>query len=63
MIDLTAINEKTIYLVYNADLYNNTGKIETILTTENLFYAKKLCSMNKSFNYSSYPPFCYAKNK
>lgn len=63
MIDLTATNEKTLYVVYNSDLYNDTGEEEIILETENLFSAMKLCRMNKSLEYSSYPPYCYAKNK
>ena len=63
MIDLTATNEKTLFVVYNEELYNNTGETEIILETEIYFLAYKLVRNNKSLNYSEYPPYCYAKNK
>lgn len=56
-------NKKTVYVVYNEERYNDTGQDETILVTENYFEAAKLCKMNKSLNYSEYPPGRYDPNK
>jgi hypothetical protein len=56
-------NKKTVYVVYNEERYNDTREEETILVTYNYFEAAKLCKMNKSLNYSEYPPGCYDPNK
>ena len=61
--NLTATNKKTIYVVYNEQEYNETGNVNIVLETENLFSAQKLVRQNKSLNYSEYPPCCYAKYK
>ena len=61
--NLTATNEKTIYVVYNEQEYNETGNVNIVLETENLFSAQKLVKQNKSLNYSQFPPYCYAKYK
>ncbi len=61
--NLTATNEKTIFVVYNEEKYNDTGEVEIIEETENFFIAQKLVIQNKSLNYSEYPPYCYAKYK
>ena len=63
MQNLTGTNKKTLFVVYNEEKYNNTGEVDIIQETENLFVAQKLVKHNKSLNYSSYPPYCYDKNK
>jgi len=53
------MNEKILYVVYNELLYNNTGQVEIIKKTENLWLAERLTRINKNLNYSKYPPYTY----
>lgn len=61
MKNLIATNENTLFVVYDEKQYNETGEVNIILKTEILFLAKKLIRSNKNFNYSSYPPYCFAE--
>lgn len=56
-INLTAINSKLIYVVY--DKKNFTTILETEKKEEAIFFTKK----NKNYEYSIYPPYTYAKHK
>lgn len=60
---LTGTNEKTIFVVYNEEKYNNTGETEIIYKGDIFYHVNKLCKMNKSLNYSTYPPYTYNQNK
>lgn len=57
--EIKQMNEKTLYVVYNETLYNETGQSEILFKTESLQGAKRFCRYNKNLNYSTYPPFTY----
>lgn len=56
-VDLTAKNEKTLYVVFY------TKRFKVLLETESLEEARSFVNYNANTDYSKYEPYTYAKNK
>jgi hypothetical protein len=48
-----------LYVVYDAELYEQYLITKIIITTDSLFKAKKLCRKYKNYQYSIYLKGCY----